>query len=295
VKRLNIVIYLFVLSVLISNTTLNAQPISIDDYIEKCKTSLENNEPILAIEFGEKAIALDESNPEVHYLLGEAYISSLQQISKLKMISQVKKAKKEWERAAELDKNQIGARESLINFHLYAPGLMGGDKDEAKILAEEIFNSDSLKGRLSFGLIHSRNEEYAKAENEYKKVIAADSEMWEGYSYLGDLYFMKKDFNDSHKMYLKVLDIKPDNSDTYYNLGNCVLKSGQNLESGITYFETFLVNSANTFDGLRAHVHCQIAEIYKKMSDAENAKKEYKKALEIDPSNKVAKKAIKQL
>lgn len=293
--RSTIVSLLLFLSVLISNPTLNAQQISIDDYIEKCKTSLENNEPMLAIEFGEKAIALDESNPEAHYLLGEAYISSLQQISKLKIISQVKKAKKEWERSSELDKNQIGARESLINFHLYAPGLMGGDKDEAKILAGEIFNIDSLKGRVFFGLIHSRNEEYAKAENEYKKVISADPEMWEGYSYLGDMYLIKKDFINSQKMYLKVLDIKPDNSDAYYNLGNCVLKSGQDLESGITYFETFLKNRTNTSDGLKAHVHCQIAEIYKKMNDTENAKKEYKKALETDPSNKVAKKAIKQL
>lgn len=287
-----VILFLFVQNVFCQS---NSSPQTAKDYIELCKINLDSNNPLKAVKFGEKAVDLDENDADAHYWLGEAYVLSMSEISKWKILSQIKKAKKEWRRAAELDDEHIKTRESLIKFHLFAPGFMGGNKDEAQRLANEIFRLDSLQGRLAFGLINERNEKYVKAEDEYKKVIISNPIMFQGYFRLGNLYLRQKKYEEAWGMYQKSLEIKPDNSKVYYQLGDCALKSGQELESGIKYFELYLEKEANIFVELKAHIHLQIGKIYEKLNDKANAKNEYNVALKLDPSNKQAKKALKAL
>lgn len=287
-----IILFLFVQFALCQN---NSSPKTVEDHIELCKTNLDNNNPLEAVKFGEKAVGLDDKNADAHYWLGEAYVLSMSEISKWKILSQIKKAKKEWKRAAELDDKHIKTRESLIKFHLFAPGLMGGDKEKAKLLADEIYIVDSLKGRLAFGLIYERNEEYAKAEAEYQKVVKADPNMFQGYLRSGNLYLKLERYDEARQMYQNALKIEPDNFTIYYHLGDCALKSGLDLESGIKYFELYLEKEPQMLVELKALVHCNIGKIYFKLNDTVNAKNEYNIALKLDPNNKQAKKALKEL
>lgn len=293
IRNLSIIIlFLFVQFALCQS---NNSPNTIEEYIELCKTNLDSNNPLEAVKFGEKAVKLEVTNADAHYWLGEAYVLSMSEISKWKILSQIKKAKKEWEKAADLDGKHIKARESLMKFHLGAPGILGGDKDEAKSLADEIFKVDSLKGYLAFGAIHEKNEEYEKAEDEYRTVIAINSDLSQGYSRLGDLYVKQEKYYDAQAMYNKIIEIDKDNTDVYYQLGDCALKSGQELEKGINYFELYLEKESTMKEFLKAYIHCNIGKIYEKLDDNISAKKEYNIALKLDPSNKQAKKALKEL
>ncbi len=49
------------------------------------------------------------------------------------------------------------------------------------------------------------------------------------------------------------------------------------------------------FAELKSHIHFKIGEIYEKLNDNINAKKEFNLALELDSGNKEAKKALKKL
>lgn len=289
IRNLSIII-LFTQFVFCQSNTL---PQTVEEYTQLCKTYLDNNNSLEAIKFGKKAVELDENNADAHYWLGQAYGSMAQKAPIYKKFSYAKKCKQEWEKAIRLDKKHIEARKMLISYHLQAPGIVGGDKDIAMDLANEINRLDVLQGYLVFGQIFISQKKYNEAEQEYQKAIEIDPRETDSYYYLSFLYQKQEKYNEAKEILLEMLKIKPEEFEAYYQLGKTVLLSDENLGAGITYFEKYLEHERNTRN--LAFTHWRIGEIYEKLNDKVNAKNEYTIALKLDPSNKQVKKSLKKI
>jgi len=107
-----------------------------------------------SIDWFKKAVELDENNSEYHLWLGRAYGQKAQRSSVFKKPSLAKKVKKEFEKAVELDPDNIDARFALMKYYLRAPGFMGGSKEKAREQAKEIEKRDPQQGRRAFELIY---------------------------------------------------------------------------------------------------------------------------------------------
>ena len=96
-----------------------------------------------------KALAQVTANPnsaEAHYWLGAVYGQQAMAAGIFSKMGFAKKVKLEFEKAAALDAKHIEARFGLLQFHLQAPGIAGGDADVAKQMAVELANIDVVSG-----------------------------------------------------------------------------------------------------------------------------------------------------
>jgi tetratricopeptide (TPR) repeat protein len=119
-----------------------------------------------------KAVDLDGDDPENLMLLGHITGIKARDGSKLSAFGRAKTSKGSYEKAVEIDPDNIEARKWLINFHLNAPGFAGGDKDEARTQAEELVKIDPAEGRYAMADIYEFLEkDIQKAEREYAKAI----------------------------------------------------------------------------------------------------------------------------
>jgi tetratricopeptide (TPR) repeat protein len=264
-------------------------------FLELCKTNLEKGDADKAIYYGEEAVKLDENCSEYHYWLGQAYGQKAQEASIFKKFSYAKKCKAEWEKAVQLDGNNLDARFMLVGYHLQAPGIAGGDKNKAREQASAIAKIDPLRGHLAFAQIYEREKDFTKAEQEYIKIIEIDPKKTENHFYLGTFYQNQGKNDKAREIYLKILEMSPQEMSVYYQLGRIALFSGKDLEKGIDYFKEYLKVEPKPNSPTWADAHWRMGMIYEKLGDRNQAISEYQKALELAPDHKKAKGALKAL
>jgi tetratricopeptide (TPR) repeat protein len=97
----------------------------------------------------EKALDRDKDNPEYWTRLGNIRGMRARAGSKLKALGRAKGARKAYDRALELDPAHPVALLSKFRYKLYAPGFVGGDKEEARRLAERLLAADPALGHIA--------------------------------------------------------------------------------------------------------------------------------------------------
>jgi tetratricopeptide (TPR) repeat protein len=90
-----------------------------------------------ALDAASKAVKLAPNNADYHERVAELAGRMAQHANPFSQIGLAKRVKKEAEAALALNPKQWDAREVLMNFHLHAPGVVGGDKKRALTLVEE--------------------------------------------------------------------------------------------------------------------------------------------------------------
>lgn len=248
-----------------------------------------------SIDWFKKAVKLDEKNSDYHLWLGRAYGIKAQKAGLLKKVSAAKSVKKEFERAVELNPENIDARFGLLQFYVMAPGIMGGSKDKAGEQAEEINKRNAHQGHLAYGLIHMVKEEYDLAVKEYKAAIETKPDDYRVYYQLGYLYARQKDFNKASEIFENLLQSHPEQIASYFHLGQLAVMSGKNLDKGEEYLQKYLKTEPSEERPSFAFTHLLLGHIYKMQQKKDMAKREYEKALELDSDFKQAKKALEDL
>ena len=163
------------LSVLTSRTAAGEVPASgADAEIASIRAALRNGDVDGAVALAEKAAKEDPKSSPLALWLGRAYGQKARKASILTQLSWAKKCKGAFERSVRLDPDNLDARSDLISYLVNAPGLAGGDKDEARRQADEIRKRDAVRGHLVWGFILEAGKELPKAEAEYRS--AAESE-----------------------------------------------------------------------------------------------------------------------
>jgi tetratricopeptide (TPR) repeat protein len=115
-----------------------------------------------ALSLAEKAVAIDDKNSNYRYQLAEVCGRTAEKASLFSKGHWAKRFKAEAETAAGLDPNNLDARFGLLEYYLQAPRLMGGGKEKAGAMAEEIGRIDSVSGDLAQARIAQDQKDPAK-------------------------------------------------------------------------------------------------------------------------------------
>ncbi|MGE0825297.1 MAG: tetratricopeptide repeat protein [Candidatus Binatia bacterium] len=99
-----------------------------------------------AIEWLERAVLLETHNSNYHLWLGRAYGYQAQRVSVLWQLPLALRVKKHFEKAVELDPDNVDARADLTEYYLKAPRIIGGGKDKAEAQAHEISRRNLQEG-----------------------------------------------------------------------------------------------------------------------------------------------------
>ena len=131
------------------------------------RIAMEERKNDRAADYFEAATKLDPKNSTYFLWLGRAYGREAQQANVLRQPGLAKRTKAAWERAIELDPDNLDARSDLIQYYVQAPGFLGGSTAKALEQAEEIRKRNPLRGYLELGALYEREKKLAEAEKAY--------------------------------------------------------------------------------------------------------------------------------
>ena len=119
-----------------------------------------------------------------------------------------------FEQAIELDEKYALAYAGLSEAysHLYRYADASGENARRAIAASEkavIFDPDSAEARASRGLSLFINDDYDKAEGEFRKAIELNPNLFEAYYYFGHAYFSQGEYERAAEMYRKAAEASP--------------------------------------------------------------------------------------
>jgi tetratricopeptide (TPR) repeat protein len=284
-----------------------------------------------ALPLAEKACKLQPNNARYHLFLAEICGDNARKANVFSQYGLARRFKKEAETAIALDPNQIDARMDLIQFHLEAPGIVGGDKTKTRILADEISKIDPARGYLALAAISSFEKQNDQLEDLYKKAVEANPKYFQAQMALAGFYGSdsqkKYDLAEKHVREAVKLDPDrvnpraslaalfalnerwqemetelaqaekdiPDNLFPYFRAALVLLTRGKDLQRAELYFRKYLTQEPEPGWPAHANAYWRLGQVLEKQGHKSDAIVAMETAVRLKPDLEPAKKDLKRL
>ncbi len=259
------------------------------------KAALSSGQAEKAAGLFEQAIKLQPRNAEYHYYLGGAYGEMAMAASLFGKASLAKKAKVALDKAVELDPNAIEPRFALIDFHLMAPGFMGGDPDKALAHANEIKKRDNIDGHRAFARIHARQKKTDLARKEFVDAVRENPKSARAHYLLATFLWSEKNWTGAMQEVDAALKLDPNFMPAWYRLGAVAGNSGQNLARGEEALRKYLAYTPVQNEPSHGWAWYFVGLIQEKQGKKAEAKVSLQKAQKILPNAKDISDALKRV
>jgi len=260
------------------------------------KTYYESQQRDAAITSAEKAVALDPQNSVYHEWLGRVYGEKADHAGMFSALSLAKKARKEFERAVQLDEKNFSAYQALIEFDCSAPSIAGGGEDKAAPEIARLAAMDAAEGHYAAGNCRRQKKDLAAADIEFDKALALHPKSTELIFDIGD-HAMKH--NEPERLLVVAAEgerIAPsDPRSEFYRAVARVMKN-EHPEDSEHMLRDYLKRAPrrNAFPP-PWRVHEWLGRLYEHQQKTDAAIQEYETALKLEPKSKTAREALKHL
>jgi len=248
-----------------------------------------------ATSYFEAATKLDSKSSTYFLWLGRAYGREAQSANVLRQPGLAKKTKSAWERALELDPDNLDARSDLIQYYVQAPGFLGGSTQKALEQAEAIRQRNALRGYLELGALYERDKRLADAEKAYIGAAKEKSDRHVGEYRLGVFYQNTGAYDKAFELFEQMIAANPSEFGALFQIGKTGAMSGQRLDRSASALEAYLQTTPGRNDPSLAAAHWRLGMVHEKRQDRQRAKTEYETALRLDPTFKQASESLKKL
>jgi tetratricopeptide (TPR) repeat protein len=259
------------------------------------RIALEERKNERAADYFETATKLDPRSTTYFLWLGRAYGREAQQANVLRQPGLAKRTKSAWERAIELDPDNLDARSDLIQYYVQAPGFLGGSTAKAIEQAEAIRERNALRGYLELGALYERDKKFADAEKAYLAASKEKSDRHVGTYRLGLFYQNTGAFDKAFDLFEAMIVANPTESGALFQIGKTGAMSGQRLDRAAEALEAYLTTTPGRNDPTLAAAHWRLGMVHERRQDRQRAKAEYETAVRLDPTLKPATESLKKL
>jgi tetratricopeptide (TPR) repeat protein len=271
---------------------------SAGDHFKAGRAAYAANNADAAVKSFERAVSLDDKNAEYHLWLGRAVGSVAQNANVLRQPFLAKRVKAEFERTVQLDASNLGGHDGLMQFYLQAPGIIGGSLSKAREEAEAIARISPLRGHFARATIAIHEKDLATAEHEDRGAVNEFPDTLAAVATLANLLANNHRGDEAFAVLDKYLARKPGDVLALWWVGRVAAITGMQLERGEQALRTILVAPGVGVDPnlpVPANIHFRLGDIFAKKGAKEQARKEYEKAIELNPQLDAARKALKAL
>lgn len=249
-----------------------------------------------ALEFAERAVKSDPSKAEYHLWLARAYVANAMESGVINSFRFARRGKGEYEKAVELDPDNVEARFELFMFLVMAPGLVGGDIKKAEEHADIIENLSQLYGSYARAALCERKGDLGTAEKHYIKAVEMDtSSTFFARFALGFFYERQKRIDDALKVFRGILEIKPDMPGALFQVGRIQVTNNGDLDEAERCFKRYLEIEPPRNAPSWASAHWRLGMVYQLKGKDDQALEEYRKAVEMAPKVEEFKKSLRDL
>ena len=247
-----------------------------------------------AVKWGEQAVQLMPDSASAHLWLGRAVVLKLEQAGIFQKLGLSKRARKEFDRALELDSGNFDVRDARARYYLNAPGIGGGSKEKARAEAEAARRIDPYRGGLLRGQIEERDKQAGAALAEYTALLRAHPDSATPFNRLVNLHQGANRHADAFGLIDQRLARLPHDESALYQLGKTAALAGERLERGEAALREFLSLGRFTV-AAEAYARFRLGMVLEKRGDRGSALREYETAVRLDPKLEEAGKAAKRL
>ncbi len=242
--------------------------------------------------FFEEAIEANGEEAQYHNWYGNTLGAIASDANMFKQGMLAPKMKSAWEKSVELESDYIEPRQSLIQYYLNAPGMMGGSVDKAIEMANEIMKLKPAEGHRQLGNIYFKEKNYPAAEKEFITMAKLDPAYQSG---LANYYLTQKQFSKAFDLFEESLKKNPDDMQSVYQLGKTSALSGERLDRGEACLKKYLGYQPKQNEPSHAGAQMRLAQIIEKKGNKAEAKKLFAQALKADASLKEAKEGLERV
>jgi tetratricopeptide (TPR) repeat protein len=260
------------------------------------KTYYESQQHDAAIASAEKAVSLEPQSSVYHEWLGRIYGEKADHATMFSALSLAKKARREFEKAVELDPRNFSAQQALIEFDCSAPGIAGGGEDKARVEISRLATMDAAEGHYAEGNCRRQKKDFAAADGEFDKALGNHAKS-------PDLIFDIGDYAVKHSQPERLEAVAAageavasgDLRAKYYRAVAMVLKK-ERLDEAERLLREYVERAPvrNNYPH-RWIAHEWIGRLYEYEGKTQPAIEEYEAALKLDPKTKNAREALKRL
>ncbi|RLD15601.1 hypothetical protein DRI50_03950 [candidate division KSB1 bacterium] len=254
--------------------------------------SLEKDEYEKAIDYLEKSIKIDNSQAKSYEKLGEALGLKSRKVNILKAARTVGKVKNAFQKALELDPQNLGAREGLFTLYLFAPPMAGGDPEKADALMAEIEAINPAHGLIARAMKLLKEQNLPEVDRTFVKAAELGKDDADIQMRVARYFMDRKDFRKALNSIDQFIQLKPEDPSGYLTKGEILSKMNRDDEA----LENFSKAIEKDAQNLRAHYQRALHYHFQQKNDL--AKQDLKFIIEQGgkhPLRDRAKKLLKEI
>jgi len=284
-----------------------------------------------ALPLAQHAVEMDANNSDFHLKLGQVYGELAARASVFSAGSLAVKFRKEVETAINLNPRNLEALDSMMQFKFQAPGLMGGDKNEARALAEKITllnpsegylakaelagleknpaeveacllkaveaNPQSYAARIELGRFYSQSPhaKYDEGAKQARYAIKIGPEQVGGYWILARVAALQEQWSDVEQTLAASEKDVPDDLRPYFEAAESSLETGKDISRAEAFARKYLSQEPEGGEPDLAEAHRLLGLLLDKEGRNSEARGEMQTALRLRPNFKAAKDDLKKI
>jgi tetratricopeptide (TPR) repeat protein len=243
-----------------------------------------------SVAHAESAVGADPRNSEYHLWLGRAYGRKAEQTHSFIL---ARRTKSEFEESIRLKNSNIPARRDLAEFHLQAPWIVGGRKDEALSQIEAIAALDPVQGHIARANYWLHENQLDQAEAEMEQILTLKPGRIDPYFEVADFY---EDHDKLARMDAAVeAAARIDGADSRLACyrGRLLVMEGKRLGEAEAQLKACLISPRREGD-LSGDVTALVwlGRLYERLNKLEEATARYRAALQLDSGCQAARDAM---
>jgi tetratricopeptide (TPR) repeat protein len=183
-----------------------------------------------ATEALEKAVSLAPADSDHTLWLGRAFGRRAETSSPLTAPGHAVKARQYFEKAVQLNPNNLEAQSDLFEYYLEAPGFLGGGLDKASAVAERMSRLNASEGYWAQAKLAEKRKEFHSAEAHLRKAVDAAPKQVGRLIDLARLFTRQGKHQEADQSLAKAEELAPNSPSLVFAKAELYVKSNRNLK-----------------------------------------------------------------
>ena len=220
-----------------------------------CRANLAIEKWSRAVSACEKSVKTEPNRSEYHLWLGRAYGMKAEHSIFFTAMRLAPRVKSEFDKAIELENNNLGAQSNLAEYFIEAPSFLVGGKDKAAAQAQRVAQIDKATASWIEARLAEKDKRYEDAERHYRQAISEATVKAPYWLDLAGFYRRTGQFQQMEQAIDKAVASEKGHDDVFFEAAEILFRAGRNFPGAVGFLHRYLVsnNKAEQAPTFQAH------------------------------------------